>query len=389
MRIAFVLGSTPPRHSRETDLQSLVEKRGDWLGDEAMAVASLGHDVSVHLVYPRSGFAACRGVEWFFRRPCLTHRRLRGGKEYAPALARSLAAWKPDVVHYQIISHGFNYAYFTRKARAIGLPVVGQHHGDPISPYFWNNAALGWAARRSAAVVFLTQHHRDLYRARFRLAEENTHVIPVGYGGGFRLLDREACRKQTGLAGDPVLFWAAMLNRRKDPLTLLGAFRSVSVRFPDARLYMAGSGPIEEEVKSFVAGDATLSRTVKLLGYVDNRDLPAYLNGADIYVMASHWEGFAISSMEAMACGAFPVLTRIPCFVEQTDGGRLGLLFEAGNQKELEERLVRAIGEPEWRDGLRRHLPERIARYSWRVSAGRLERLYDRVLSGRRGDRGY
>lgn len=388
MRIAFVLGSTPPRHGREEDLQALVEHKGDWLGDEAMAVAALGHEVSIHLMYHKNGRAAHGGVEWFFNRPLISGGKLlRGGKEYCPRLYRSLEAWKPDLVHYQIISHAINYALCTRWARRKGVPIVGQHHGDQISPFPWNNAALGWAGRRSDAVVFLTRHHLDLYRQKFGFEESRSHLIPVGYNEYFHKRDREECRRKTGLTGDPILFWAAMLNERKDPLTLLEGFRTVSARHPGARLYMAGNGPIEEEVKAFVAGDPALSKTVTLLGYRNNSELPDYLNAADIYVMASHWEGFAISSMEAMACGALPVLTRIPCFVEQTENGRWGLLFEAGNRKELEENLDRAVVDVEWRETLRSGLPEHIAQYTWHASAEKLAALYERIVA-ERGSRG-
>jgi len=383
MRIAFVLGSTPPRHDRADDLQDLVENHGDWLGDEAQAVAALGHDVSIHLMYSRAGAASHQGVDWFFHRPLIGFSRLRGGKEYCPALKRSLRTWAPDLIHYQIISHAMNYAYCARTARTLSVPLVGQHHGDPISPFFWNNAALRGAARRSAAVVFLTRFHRDLYCERLGIERAKTEVIPVGYNDYFQRRDQAACRAKTGLEGDPVFFWAAMLNKRKDPLLLLRAFRAVSERFPEARLYMAGSGPIEEEVKHLLSADVTLSRSVTLLGYVDNRDLPDYLNAADVYVMASHWEGFAISSMEAMACGAFPVLTRIPCFVEQTDNGKLGLLFEPGDQNDLEDKLMRVAGDRQWRDTVRRALRAHIAPFTWRASAQKLDRLYSSLLSGR------
>ncbi len=367
----------------EKDLQAAVEVKGDWLGDEAMAVASLGHEVSVHLIYNRNGDASHSGVDWFFRKPAFTNRRLRGGKEFAPRLLRTLRDWKPDLVHYQIISHAASYAFFTMAARRWGLPVVGQHHGDPISPFFWNNWALGWAARRSDAVVFLTREHERIYREKFRLNGGNTHVIPVGYNEYFSTRDRKTAREKTGLEGEPTLFWAAMLNKRKDPFTLLRAFGNISDKFPGARLYMAGEGPIEEEVRRFVAEDAALSSRVTLLGYVNNRELPDYFNAADIYVMASHWEGFAISSLEAMACGLFPVLTRIPCFREQTNDGEMGLLFDPGDREELEKQLCMAIGERDWREKVRRSLPEQVARFTWQASAEGLDRLYRDVADNR------
>ncbi len=47
---------------------------------------------------------------------------------------------------------------------------------------------------------------------------------------------------------------------------------------------------------------------IKNLGYVDEADLPALMNGAHAYLFPSWYEGFGIPNLEAMACGV-PLVT--------------------------------------------------------------------------------
>ena len=44
--------------------------------------------------------------------------------------------------------------------------------------------------------------------------------------------------------------------------------------------------------------------------------------------------------MEAMSCGAIPILTEIPSFIKMTDNGKWGLLYEAGNRDALHSLLL-------------------------------------------------
>jgi glycosyltransferase involved in cell wall biosynthesis len=73
---------------------------------------------------------------------------------------------------------------------------------------------------------------------------------------------------------------------------------------------LAGSGPLEKELKNMVER-YELRDHVRFLGRVDNQRLPDILCSADIFVSTSRSDGTNVSLLEAMACGAFPMVTRI------------------------------------------------------------------------------
>ena len=72
-------------------------------------------------------------------------------------------------------------------------------------------------------------------------------------------------------------------------------------------------------------------------------DLPDMLAKADIYVSASRSDGTSLSLLEAMAAGAFPVVSDIPANREWLTGQGDGLLFDVDGDKMLADCLEKAI----------------------------------------------
>lgn len=392
MRIAFIFPSIPTRNDRETDLRRAVIEKKDWLGQEAESVKAAldqrhpGSAVSVHIMYTKSGHAvADEGVEWFATKPMwpMTRRKFYQGKQWSRAFMRKILDWKPDLVHWQMNSYAYTFHLAARSLVKHGIPYVYQHHGPHLARKGYIRKILQYPHEHAAKGIYLTRYHEEMYRQGLHLDPAKNCIIRVGYDERFQPLDRAACKEKTGFKGEPILFWAAGITKRKDPLTVLRAYETVAPEFPKSHFYIAGSGLIDEEVDALIAGSPTLQKYVTRLGYVNNALLPEMENAADIYVMGSHGEGFCVSSMEAMACGLFPVLTTVPCFVEQTDNGRLGELFEAGNVQQCAQCLRKAIGDVDRRESVRREMPETVRTLTWGYAANQLVDLYEEVLAKR------
>ena len=107
----------------------------------------------------------------------------------------------------------------------------------------------------------------------------------------------------------------------KDYPNLLRAFALVTAARSDTRLWVAGEGNVDE-----VSGLARLARELGLTGRVRwlglRRDLPALLDAADAFVLASAWEGMPLALGEAMAMEKPVVATDV--------GGVRELVADAG-----------------------------------------------------------
>lgn len=156
-----------------------------------------------------------------------------------------------------------------------------------------------------------------------------------------RRLPRDEARALAGLRGDPALLWVGRLNANKDPLTVLDGFERALPRLPGARLAMSYlTDDLLPEVRARIAASPALAERVDLLGRLPYERMAALLSAADMFVLGSHREGSGYALIEAIACGAVPVVADIPSFRAITAGGTLGRLWPPGDADALARALV-------------------------------------------------
>ncbi|HWK88509.1 MAG TPA: glycosyltransferase family 4 protein, partial [Longimicrobium sp.] len=156
----------------------------------------------------------------------------------------------------------------------------------------------------------------------------------------------------------------------KDPLTVLDAFARAAPRLPDVRLWMVyGDAPLLDAVRARIDGDEVLRGRVRLLGRVPHARIETLCRAADFFVSASRREGAGYALLEALACGAVPLLADIPAHRRITRGGAVGGLFPAGDADALAALLVEHAGRP--RAEARRHAREHFDRHLSFAALGR------------------
>jgi glycosyltransferase involved in cell wall biosynthesis len=99
---------------------------------------------------------------------------------------------------------------------------------------------------------------------------------------------------------DSVVLFCAKLQPWKRPIDLLRAFAKANL--PNAILIFAGEGALRAELESEVTALGVTPR-VRFLGFVNQSQLPAVYTAADIMVLPSEYEPFAVVVNEAMCCG--------------------------------------------------------------------------------------
>jgi glycosyltransferase involved in cell wall biosynthesis len=118
-------------------------------------------------------------------------------------------------------------------------------------------------------------------------------------------VDRSATRTAWGASpNDAVILFCAKLQPWKRPLDLLRAF--AKAKPSKALLVFAGEGPLRPQLESEAVALGASSR-VRFLGFVNQSQLPAVYTSADLMVLPSEYEPFAVVVNEAMCCGC-PVI---------------------------------------------------------------------------------
>jgi glycosyltransferase involved in cell wall biosynthesis len=249
---------------------------------------------------------------------------------------KCVTALKPDVVHAQ----GLNFP------RAIGslsrvlpdVPLLVQDHGT-VPPTGWRASAWRWAYRSLAGVAFTAREqatswkHAKILRADlpvFEVLESSTYFTPG---------DHQAARCAANMFGAPCLLWTSRLNDNKDPLTMLAAVEQAARRLPGLRLWCCfGDAPLLGVVKQRIARSAVLAERVMLLGARPHEEMELRFRAADFYLQTSHREGSGYSLLEALACGATPLVTDIPAARQIV--GAVGSLTPVGDSRSLGDAIV-------------------------------------------------
>jgi glycosyltransferase involved in cell wall biosynthesis len=119
------------------------------------------------------------------------------------------------------------------------------------------------------------------------------------------MADRSAVRAEWGASREqPVILFCAKLQSWKRPMDLLHAFAEANLE--GSILVFAGEGPQRAELQA-QSTQLGIHKRVKFLGFVNQSQLPALYSAADVMVLPSSYEPFAVVVNEAMCCGC-PVI---------------------------------------------------------------------------------
>ena len=141
----------------------------------------------------------------------------------------------------------------------------------------------------------------------------------------------------------------------KRPLMILDAFRNLSEEFPEHRLAFYGEGDMREEVLR-AAEAYGLRERVELPGAVT--DVFERISTAELFVMASDYEGMSNALLEAMCMGLPVVSTKVSGAVDVIRDGENGLLVDCGSEKGLTDAMRRMLRDEALREGCARKAAE-------------------------------
>lgn len=197
------------------------------------------------------------------------------------------------------------------------------------------------------AVTVLSRHLASELTGRRVASMSHIHVIPnsVDVERFSASGSRNRTREEMGVACDQFL-WLAVgrLDKAKDYPNLLNAFSDLSQLHPDARLLIAGDGPLKSDLDSTIQRLGMDDR-VRLLGL--RLDMPALYKASDALVLSSAWEGMPNVVLEAMASATPVVATAVGAVPEIVADGESGLIVPPGDHKALSEAMERMMELPE------------------------------------------
>jgi glycosyltransferase involved in cell wall biosynthesis len=129
----------------------------------------------------------------------------------------------------------------------------------------------------------------------------------------------------------------------KNQAFLIQAFSIARRKHPEARLWLVGDGPLRSDLENRVR-ELNLKGSVRFWGF--QKDIRPMLRSADVFVMASLWEGLPFSVLEAMAEGIPVVSTDSDGIRELVDHRKTGLIVPPDDPGRFAEAVLQILDDP-------------------------------------------
>ncbi|MET7338403.1 glycosyltransferase family 1 protein [Nonomuraea sp. NPDC005650] len=291
-------------------------------------------------------------------------------------LSRTLAGFKPDVVH--LASPALLGASAIAAARRLGLPTVAVFQTDLAG------FARQYGIRGGDPVIWswLRRVHRHATRT---LAPSTPTLRELAGHGIARLalwgrgvdLDlfhprrrSEELRRRLAPRGEIIVGYAGRLAAEKQP-HLLAALADV----PGVRLAVVGTGPMERRLRGLLP-------RAEFFGLRTGPDLARVLASLDVFVHTGSNETFCQAVQEALASGVPVVAPAAGGPLDLVRPGDNGLLYTGGDPSALRAAVASLAADPGRRARMARQARQSVRGRDWASVCEDLVGHYQGVVAG-------
>lgn len=256
-----------------------------------------------------------------------------------------LISFNPDIIHFNSPCT-LGYAAAKLGAR-LGIPTVATYHTHFASYAKYYRVQVlenyGWSYFRS-----LYNKCRKVYVPSNPIIRElqshglhNLTLLPHGvdsnmFNPAFR---SNEWREYYQLKDKTALLYAGRLVWEKDLRTLAGAYKIISEMRSDIKFFLAGNGPIEQELRKMMPGAV-------FLGYQKAENLSTAFASSDMLVFPSTTETFGNVTLEAMASGIPAICPREGGAYDLIQDEVNGLIANPRDPEDLARKILRLSDDP-------------------------------------------
>lgn len=311
--------------------------------------------------------------------------RLRGVRALFRMLPYLAALWRAAgrvQVFHVMANSGWSWHLFAAPAIWIahlrGTPVVVNYRGGEAANFLRQAAAWMRPSLRRCAALAVPSGFLVHVFGQHGIASE---IVP-----NIVNLERFSAETAPRAAGGLRLLVARNLEDIYDNASAVRAFALVRQAHPEARLTVAGSGPLRGALER-LARELGVAEAVHFTGRVDTADMPALYRNADIMLNPSLIDNMPNSVLEALASGALVVSTNVGGVPFIVEDGKTALLVPPADPAAMARAVLRLADEPALAADLRSAGRASVAQYAWSSVQPRLLGIYRQALASKGGRR--
>lgn len=261
-------------------------------------------------------------------------------------------------------------------AKRLDLPVVATFHSwFPKHPFFQIfqkplQKQMDYIRVKIAVSQPVVEAHSRYFKVEWK-------IIPNGVD--LEYFQPNGYRSFEELGIGPRLLFLGRLDPRNGLSTIIQAMAGINKQFSEAKLIVAGDGPLrrfyERRVKKL-----HLEGKVLFLGQVKD-ERPELYSSSDLYLCPTTRASFGITLLEAMACGTPLVISDIIGFRELIDGGQEARLVPPRDVQAWARTITELLNNREKREQMRLAGLLKVRQFSWPKIVEQVVEVYERAIS--------
>ena len=247
---------------------------------------------------------------------------------------------KFDIVHCHTPMGGVVTRLAAKKARKQGTKVLYTAHGfhfykgAPAKSWILYYPVEKYLSRFTDVLITINKEDYEIAKNKFKARRtELVHGVGVDDskfdGIPLKADEENDLKAELGIKdNDFVLMYVAELNENKNQIMLIEAMKQIVKTNVNIKLFLIGSGCLENFYKEKVK-ELGLESNIKFLGY--RRDTNKLLKLADLYVATSKREGLPLNLVEAALSKVPIIASKNRGHVEIVKDGINGFIFSTEN----------------------------------------------------------
>jgi len=256
-------------------------------------------------------------------------------------------------------------------------------HPDGALPKLrrWLNKVVPNSAQRAHHILADSHSTKEDLMTLLNVAPAKISIVGAGVEARFKpITDAPTLNRvrQRYKLPERFILGLGTLEPRKNYEGLIEAFNLLQANRPELHLVIAGGkGWLYNSIFE-AAAQSPAAKRIHLIGFAADEDLPALYSLAQVFAYPSHYEGFGIPVLEAMACGA-PVVAANNSSLPEI-AGKAAVLLPATDTIALSEAIDQFISRPLLREEYRKLGIEQAKKFTWEAAAEKLLAVYQNLV---------
>jgi glycosyltransferase involved in cell wall biosynthesis len=233
---------------------------------------------------------------------------------------------------------------------------------------------------KSRHIVTDSEYTRHEIIERFKVNPNRITAVPLAVPAAFGPKEITDDTRNRYHLNQKYLLTTATFEPRKNLTRLLKAFQLFREGFSrDHPLVVAGRMGWKNEEVHKTLDSLRLTDSVNFIGYVPEVDLVEVINGAEAVIVPSLYEGFGLTTLEAMAC-ARPVVVSSAASLPEVAGDS-AVYFNPLDEENMAEKMVELLSDESKRIRMAENGYSRSRQFSWQRTAIAVLKIYENLRS--------